>query len=191
MRFTLDALEAAFFDLDGTLIDTREANFHAYRDAFAVVGADFDAATYKATWGQDSRDFITDLIPGCTDEMVATIRSAKASAYPTYVVHARVNRPLLAVARSLAEHVSLGLVTTAKRANVDAVFAAHGFGALFDVVVTGDDVAMSKPSPEPYLKALTIAGVEAGNAVAFEDSDPGCISATTAGIPVVRVVFDD
>ncbi len=184
-----DDLAAAFFDLDGTLIDTRAANFLAYREAFAVVGADFDEATYASTWGMDSRDFIKELIPGCTDETVTAIRATKAAVYPTYVAGAPVNRPLLAVARALAAHAVLGLVTTAKRANVDAVFAAHDFGALFDIVVTGDDVALSKPSPEPYLRALTLAGVDAAEAIAFEDSDTGFTSATGAGIPLIRVAF--
>jgi len=42
------------------------------------------------------------------------------------------------------------LVTSAPRANVEAMLDVLGIGAFFGAVVTGDDVALGKPHPQPF-----------------------------------------
>ena len=56
---------------------------------------------------------------------------------------------------------------------------------LFDVVVTGDMVERRKPHPDPYLRALDLLGVGAGEAVAVEDSPAGIASAHAAGLHAI------
>ena len=58
---------------------------------------------------------------------------------------------------------------------------------LFDVSVCGDEVAHSKPAPDPYEKAAALLGVAPGAAVAIEDSPTGVASAAAAGCAVLVV----
>lgn len=180
-------ITAFLFDLDGTLVDSRKANYLAYRDGFAALGHDLTNTAFDTTWGRDSRDFIADLVPGISPEDIDRVRTVKAQAYAGHLPHSTMNRRLVEVAVAMRVHVKIGLVTTAKRKNVADVLAAHNVGDLFDVIVTGDDVSASKPDPEPYLLALALLGVDAESAVAFEDSDAGLMSAEAAGIAVIRV----
>jgi len=53
---------------------------------------------------------------------------------------------------------------------------------IFDVIISGDMQVEYKPSPEPYLKACEILNVSPQNAIAFEDSESGLLSATNAQI---------
>ncbi len=57
----------------------------------------------------------------------------------------------------------------------------------FDVLVCGDDVARTKPDPEPYLRALAELDASTAQVIAIEDSPAGSTSARAAGIPVVVV----
>jgi HAD superfamily hydrolase (TIGR01509 family) len=81
------------------------------------------------------------------------------------------------------------VVTTASSASVESLLRYHDIEAVFDVVVTGDDVTHRKPDPEAYLIALGRLGLAPDECVAFEDSDVGAQSAHAAGVDVIRVVF--
>jgi len=59
----------------------------------------------------------------------------------------------------------------------------------FDAVVAGDDVAESKPHPEPYLRGAELLGVDPAECVSIEDSEPGIRSAVAAGTVTIGVPF--
>ncbi|MGY1748057.1 HAD family hydrolase [Modestobacter sp. SYSU DS0511] len=180
-------VRALLFDLDGTLVDTREANFLAYRDAFAASGHDLTPEQFETTWGRDSRDFIPDLLPGIDQAGVDTIRAAKSRRYADLLDRTSANTALVAFLRLVAPTHRTALVSTAKSGNGRQILDAHGLTPLFDVVVWGDDVQCSKPDPEGYLRALELLGAEAAHSLAFEDSATGRAAALAAGLPVLEV----
>lgn len=180
-------LAALLFDLDGTLVDTAEANYRAYAAALAEAGrtierAEFDAVATGRRWSQ----FLPLLLPGADHSVIA---ARKQALYPAHLGASRINAPLVDLARAASPRLRLGLVTSASRRGADAVLAAHGLGDLFDVVVTGDDVEAPKPAPDSYQLAMARLGVSPDECLAFEDSDPGAESARRAGIAVVRVTL--
>lgn len=181
------ALQALLFDLDGTLVDTREANYLAYRDAFAESGHELTAESFATTWGRDSRDFIPDLLPGIVPAAVDTIRSAKSRLYAEQLHRTTVNDALIAFLRLMAPTLPTALVSTAKSANGRQILDTHGLTPLFDVVVWGDEVACSKPDPEGYLRALELLGADPRHSLAFEDSETGQQAALAAGLTVLEV----
>ena len=178
-----------FSDLDGTLVNTVPANFGAYRAALDEVGFDLTDEIFRSTWGEDSRDFLPRIAPGLTASEVDGVRARKAELYPQFLHLTSLNDALVRVLRGLKPTASVVLVTTAKRESVASVLSAHGLADLFDHVVCGDDTAVSKPSPAPYLLALELCGARPEDAITFEDSDAGIASARAAGIDVVRVEF--
>ena len=54
----------------------------------------------------------------------------------------------------------------------------------FSVVITADDVARTKPDPEPYQRAAAYLGVTPEAMLVLEDSDVGAQAALAAGCPV-------
>lgn len=181
------SVQALLFDLDGTLVDTREANYLAYRDAFAESGHELTREAFATTWGKDSRDFIPELLPGIDPGAVDRIRSAKSRLYADQLHRTNGNGALIEFLRLVAPTHRTALVSTAKSGNGRQILDTHGLTPLFDVVVWGDDVARSKPDPEGYLRALELLGADAERSLAFEDSETGRAAALAAGLSVLEV----
>ena len=93
---------------------------------------------------------------------------------------------LIAFAR--ARGLALAVATTTNRPNVDALTQAcwnQPAAQVFDVIAAGDEVAAKKPAPDVCLLALQRLALPPEQALAFEDSRNGLISAQSAGLRVV------
>ncbi|WP_426622900.1 HAD family hydrolase [Leifsonia sp. McL0607] len=184
-----NVVRAVFTDLDGTLVSTRRANFAAYRDALGAAGVEFPWETFLSTWGEDSRDFLPRIAPGLSRAQIDEVRAEKARRYPEHLRATELNEPLVRLLRTWASTVPVALVTTAKRAGVDAVIAHHGLQSLFSFIVCGDDIERSKPAPEAYALAVETVGLQPEQCITFEDSEVGIESAQRAGVAVIRVTW--
>lgn len=77
---------------------------------------------------------------------------------------------------------TVGLVSSTQALYILSALNRIGMTDCFDFIVTGDMVENSKPSPEPYLKGLSLAGCNAGDAFVVEDSPTGVSAGKAAGI---------
>lgn len=178
------------FDLDGTLIDTKQANLISYQTALRDFGFEVSIDSLEKTWGMDSTIFIPKLFPDVLmgDDLVADIQNLKSEYYPTYFKETVPNFPLISlICHSKTFKVKIGIVTTSKSKNAIPLLEFHGLIDLFDFYVFGEDIKIGKPSPEPYLKAIALSGEPARSHLVFEDSDTGVASASAAGLDVVRI----
>ncbi len=184
-------IQALFFDLDGTLCDTDEANFQAYKQAFADHGHPLKRADYFATNGQRADTFLPKLLKvGAKDPLVEQVWDRKAELYGDFLHLTRPNRATIDFLRAFTNtHITV-LVTTAKQRNAEKVLAVANISDLFDHKIFGDHVTNPKPDPEIYLKGLKLAKVAAHEVVAFEDSPVGLAAAEAAGIPVIKVTME-
>jgi beta-phosphoglucomutase len=180
-------IKGFFFDLDGTIVDTHQANFEAYRRSLEDFGVQLEFEQFKKSLGHQAQVFLRWFAPGLSDEDYLHIAETKARYYKDFVHLSVLNRQLIKFIDDLAEDHTIGLVTTAKRQNAEAVLSHHKLDTLFDIIITAEDVRRSKPSPEAYLLALKIADLESSEALAFEDSEPGMAAAEAAGISVVHI----
>ena len=87
----------------------------------------------------------------------------------------------------LREHgVKTAVVTSSNRAKMGSVYRQRpSFCADFDAVLTSEDFAESKPSPDCNLRGAAKLGVDAKECVVFEDSFNGLRSGRDAGMVVV------
>ena len=186
-------IQALLFDLDGTLVDTSEANYTAYSQALAEFGVAIEPRAIAARAADRQwREFLPELLrDAAVDADPARIAHRKGELYRTAIGGVRVNRALLGLAAAVRPMIRTALVTTASAGNVSAIMAHFGMEALFDVVITGDDVVRHKPDPEAYRVAAERLSVPADACLAFEDSDAGAASAVAAGMAVVRVRFTE
>jgi beta-phosphoglucomutase len=180
---------AILVDLDGTLVETASANYHAYAQALAEVGLpisrrDFDARAAGRSW----KHFLPEMLAQAgIDADPAGIAARKKLLYAQRFDELIPNTALIGMLRLRPSVCLAALVTNASAVNAHAVLRHIDLMDLFDAIVTGDDVARNKPAPDGYRLAARLLGVEAAQCIVIEDSDIGVASAHAFGAPVLRM----
>lgn len=168
-------------DMDGTLLDTKDVNFHAYRQALAEFGYSLDYAHYcNFCNGRHYTQFLPQIATEDTS-ILSQIHHRKKALYPTFLSKARVNTHLVQILRTLKNTYKIALVTTASKANCEDILNHFQLTELFDLVLTQEDISHTKPNPEGFLKAMAHFGATPQDTVIFEDSDVGLEAAKQTG----------
>lgn len=174
-------------DFDGTLVDTFEANFMAYQQAFADNGLELSEEDYHRCFGLRFEKFM-DAMGIENADIRHSIRELKAKYYPKYFDRLNVNTPLLSFIDAFhRQGGKTAIASTARRKNLEAALDHIGARSAFDLILAGEEVKQGKPSPEIYLTTLQHFGIQPSEAIVFEDSDVGMQSAEAAGIAYIRV----
>lgn len=181
---------ALLFDLDGTLSDTHDLSRATWLEVLRPYGIDVDFRFYQDhIRGRSQPDILEVLLP----DLAADERQALgARERRRYRDRTRRAAPLPGVSDFMAlarEHgFRLALVTNAPRHDAFVSLEPLGLVNVFEPMVFADEVEASKPDPAPYRAALARMGIEAGQAIAFEDSPRGVRSARSAGLTVIALV---
>ncbi len=177
------------FDLDGTVVKSGEVWDLAFEEvAKAVQPSIFTLGTSGDTVALRWKQIIEGSsirTPRPINELVELTRNAFVKHLATLEL-ARGFWPLVAELK-LRKKLNLALVTNTDHVVTDRVIAQLELKEVFDLVLCGDDVKHPKPDPEIYKKTLTHFRLSPKEALAFEDSLTGCISAAKAGIEIICV----
>ncbi|MFD5226647.1 HAD family hydrolase [Microbacterium sp. NPDC058342] len=183
-------LQGILWDMDGTSIDSAPLWNTGIRAAAAEMGVEWDESDDAVVRGhgmwsvaarfRQKKATLTDAV-----ETVALIeRHTVESAIIMSPVWLPGVRELLEACAG--EGVRCALVTMSGRRSVEAILGDSGLD-LFDVIVSGSDVAQPKPHPEPYLTGMDRLGLAADSCVALEDSLVGITAAVAAGVTTIAV----
>ena len=174
-------MKLVIVDLDGTLCDTKDVNYHAYKEAIAPYGYDMDYKYYcEFCNGRHYLDFLPQITTNDKDILTA-IHKAKKIAYRNHLDKAVLNNCLVDIIRLMKSEYKTAVVTTASRENCYDILNQFDLIDLFDLVLTHDDLTKAKPNPEGFLKAMHYFGVKPENTIIFEDSDVGLEAAERSG----------
>lgn len=178
-------LKAVIFDLDGTLTDSDRVHFQVFQEIFAAKGITLDHALYrKRISGRQNAAVVADFFPELSVAAGEVFSADKEAAFRTRAKDSL--KPLPGLFDLLAQIERQGLltavVTNAPRENAAFMLNVLGLSQTFSPVILGDDLPRGKPDPLPYQTALDQLGIVASEAIAFEDSWPGIVAATGAGI---------
>lgn len=201
MKTPSRSVAAVVFDFDGVIVDSEPLHWAAFQEILEPAGLGFSWDDYLAHYlGFDDRDAIREAFrrhgrPGADAELGRLI-DAKAAAFETLVAERGV-KPYPGVVEligRLSGRVPLALCSGALRRDIEPILRKLSLGRAFDVKVTADDVAASKPDPRSYVVAVDRLkaaypdrGVEAGLCVAIEDTPAGIAAARGAGLLVLAV----
>lgn len=84
-----------------------------------------------------------------------------------------------------ALNIPMAIGSAAIPFNIDFVLDNLNIRHYFKTIVSADDVTISKPHPETFLKAAKLLGVDAANCLVFEDAPKGVEAAQNAGMSSV------
>ncbi|MGA5422233.1 HAD family hydrolase [Streptomyces lavendulocolor] len=183
------ALQAVFLDMDGTLVDTEGFWWDAEVEVFGELGHTLDESWRDVVVGGPMTRSAGYLI----EATGADITLAELTVLLNDRFERRIGRgvPLMPGAERLlaelaAHDVPTALVSASHRRIIDRVL--HSLGRdRFTLTVAGDEVARTKPHPDPYLLAARGVGAEPGRCAVIEDTATGVAAAEAAGCRVVAV----
>jgi HAD superfamily hydrolase (TIGR01509 family) len=89
------------------------------------------------------------------------------------------------LAAAHARGIALAIGSAAIPFNIDFVVDGLELRSYFPTIVSADDVTLSKPHPETFLKAAQLLGVAPADCLVFEDVPKGVEAAARAGMDAV------
>ena len=189
---------AVLLELEGVLVETRDARRNALVRALAEEGISVDIIAYDdLAHGLPVRAAARALATAADEpiddiaiELVA-LRAERnfAESIASGIVLTEGARDALGTLHGVAR---LGLVTRASRREVEPILDAADASFLFECIVTSDDVAeATKPHPESYHAAIRRLSrrrsMAPSDAIALEDGRAGIRAARAAGLRCVAV----
>jgi beta-phosphoglucomutase len=195
-------IKAILMDFNGVIINDEPIQHAAYKDIFAADGIDVTDEMYYSRLGMDDKTFVASILKeaGRESDMdrVLEMTAAKTAHWREIVTGSMpIFEGVENFVRKCSNELSLGIVSMAKREEIDFVLESVGIADCFDVVVSADQVTMCKPDAQCYrmgFRDLDLARTAQGHlpmvhadCLVIEDSPPGVMAGRAADLPVLAV----
>ena len=182
--------KAFIFDLNGTMIDDME--FHA-RAWYSILNNDLNAglsyADVKREMYGKNRELLHRIFgsnhftPAYEDELSLEKERRYQKEYASSLC--LIDGLDLFLERAKAHQIKMAIGSAAIPFNINFVVDGLNIRHYLDAIVSADDVLISKPHPETFVKAAVILGIEPAQCVVFEDAPKGVEAAENANMPCV------
>ena len=164
------------FDMDGVLVDSKDAWFRSFQDIGEVNREEFE----RRYWGRDLEANVKDL--GTTRaEFCETV-------LPRYLHEIDLVPEAKAVLSSLTGKKAL-ITNTTSRCTA-RILKQHDLNGYFDAIVTSDEVDRGKPDPAIIELAMSRIGAVSDDTVVIGDSDHDIKAGKAAGCITVGIGVD-
>jgi beta-phosphoglucomutase len=192
-------LRAIIFDCDGVIADTEPLHMSALQTVLHEDGIDLSQELYYREYlGLDDRacfvKAFSDRGEALTSEKLSELIARKAAEVePMMRDHLRLFPGAAGLIRSASQRFLLAVASGALLREVELILRTAGVSACFRAIVGAEDVARSKPHPDPFLEALarinagSTARIEPTECLVIEDSIYGVHSAHAAGMRCLAV----
>jgi HAD superfamily hydrolase (TIGR01509 family) len=196
----LKDIRTVLFDLDGLLVPTEDLHIQAYNTVFGPYGVLLTEDIFNKQMGVSTRENVKRIMRDHEIPLEKYEEILKRR-YDTY--YDLVKSTPLAFMNGAIECFEYIMEMNLKKGLVTSSIKEHALAVLenlkehenwrvdifdyFDVLVFGDEIAISKPNPEIYMKACERLNSKPLNCVALEDSEAGVLSAKNAGLYVIAV----
>lgn len=185
-------VKAVIWDLDGTLINSVDHHWEAWREVMAEENITLSFEDFVADFGKRNDEILRGRInPLMSDAEVARIALLKEEKYRHFIRTKGLT--LLGGAENWLRQLKAdgwrqALGTSAPRGNIDAAFDVLDIEKFFDAVMSSEQVKAGKPEPDVFLAAAEKMNVAPENCVVVEDAPAGTEAARRAGMKSVGVL---
>jgi len=181
--------EAVFFDMDGLTINSEPQWLAAEIELTAPYGYQWTTEDQAFCLGGPLTkvgQYMSDVTGGSKNgetfrKEIIELMVKKVSQNATFMPGAKDLISNLSLAG-----IPLALVSASPRVIVDAALK-HFQPTPFQTTISSDEVKVTKPDPEGYLKAAAILNAEIRNCLILEDSATGVAAARASGARVIAV----
>jgi beta-phosphoglucomutase len=195
-------IQAVLFDFNGVVIDDEPLQMKAFQEVFRGEGIDLTEEDYYGSLGMDDATFVRAAFERAGRE--ADDAQAEAVIARKSELHRGLMKDELPLfpgvvnfVKALRHVYPLGIVSMARRSEIDYALERAALANAFEVVVSAEDVKVCKPDPGCYRRALQLLNEARGRAhvlpfrpeecLVIEDSPPGVRAARSAGMRALGV----
>ncbi len=181
-------VEAIIFDLDGLLLDTELLQWKGWAETLLHYGVNFSKSEWSKYAGKSARDNAACLIERfLLDTDLQHLLNERSSIFHRLISQGCPQLPyaMEILDYCLSRKIKMAIASNTSRDELTLKIRnspLSTYSSAFNVIVTKDDVKEGKPSPEIYLKAISILSAAKANCLVLEDSQVGIIAAKSAGI---------
>lgn len=179
--------EGIIFDLDGVIADTDEHFLTATQQAASeeeIVVTEEEFIHHTVIKGESVFEAHLDVAP----EKIESIRRRRDQLYMQFLSELlKISGEVRQAIDALSHHFRLGIGTSSKKQYVDLVLGLLGRDSVFQSIITREDVALLKPFPDIYLKAVSELGLSPEQTYVIEDSEKGVKAGKEAGCRVIAI----
>lgn len=195
-------IKAILFDFNGVIINDEPIQMKAYQEALKDEGISLSEEEYYSALGMDDKAFVNFVFSKdgkeLTEETMSAIIERKSDAHRKMIEN---DLPLFDGAvnfiKMASRHYVLGLVSMARRKEIDYVLERAGLKNDFAAIVSAEDVSNHKPDPECFNlgfrlvdNARTSKGgfpMISNECLVIEDAPPGIVAGRKAGMKTLGV----
>jgi beta-phosphoglucomutase len=184
--------QALIFDLNGTMINDMAFHIHAWTE---ILNADLKAGltpeqVKSQMYGKNSELLIR--VFGeqrfSNEEMDFWSIEKEKRYQKAYLPHLRLIDGLAEfLEKAYRKNIPIGIGSAAIPFNIDFVLDQVDIRKYFKAIVSAEDVTISKPHPETFLKAAALLNTDPKDCVVFEDAPKGVEAASLAGMRCVVI----
>lgn len=183
--------QAVIWDYDGVIVDSHEFNKYACIAAAKQCGISVSDDEYTRHFyhGVSLRQGATNLLThfGKLPQLENYI-NAKIAMDPEYHERVRIYPHVISTIHQLsAQHITQAICSGARKALLEEFIARHNLGSCIQTIVSAEDVATPKPSPEGYLLTIQKIGIPAHECLIVEDAISGIQAARQARADVIAI----
>ena len=190
------AIKACIFDLDGVIVDTARHHFAAWKslaDELVISFTEEDNERLKGVSRVDSLDYILQKGNLILDSATKLQLMEKKNALYLEMAAATASTDVLPGVVSLmdemaASGIKIGLGSSSK--NARSILDKLQLTSRFSTIVDGNNITLSKPDPEVFLKAAAAMNVAPEDCLVIEDAQSGVEAAITGGFYAIGVGKD-
>jgi beta-phosphoglucomutase len=183
--------EAAIFDWDGTLADTRVPIVVSFHRALKENGLDVATEYIERRIGIGASDTFREILRSqnrpVDEVLVKGLVARKSEIQVELAEQVQLFPGAEELLASLQGQLHVALASMNKRTVIGHLLKIKGLEECFEYVMTGDKVSHSKPDPEIFLKTAEALRVAPERCVVFEDSIFGVKAAKAAAMSCIAV----
>ncbi|MGQ0812473.1 MAG: HAD family hydrolase [Nitrospiraceae bacterium] len=196
----MKTLRAIIFDFDGVIADTEPIHCASFQAVLGEINISLAEADYYDNYlGYDDKGCFAAILAAhghpAPAGMVAELVVRKAETYLRDVrQHLTIFPGVQELVCEAAQGYPLAIASGALRHEIEFILKHAGIRDAFEHIISSEDVAEGKPSPQSFLYALaalnrwrTTQPLTAQECLVIEDSLPGIRGAHAAGMKVLAV----
>lgn len=180
------------FDLDGVLVDTKKIHYESlnlalkYFDESYVINWDEHIGTYDGLKTEQKLKILS-AKKNIPENLHSKIWEKKQALTQSMLSKLDKNKNLQEILMSLSKRYKIACCSNSIKNTVEISLLKLGVRNLFDFVISNEDIKNSKPHPEVYWNAMSMANSLPEETLIIEDSPVGLLSAHRSNSHVLRV----